>query len=328
MPGPKPETLPSFYVPDEPEAPDWTPPPWPDDCPAPGIYEGVPYEHYAAWPAVTRNILQLVYEVTPKHAKAAIDGELPDTDSKDRRFGRAEHCRLLEPDVFAERFLIASPCAEPLKSGKRKGEPCGCAGVYYRGGFWFCGKHRPDGAQEPRDYLSADQATAIERVKDAVFGHKVVRILRTHGGCEVSVVWNRDGLPCKARLDKMIHKANCPNTVLDLKKIQATQGTDHALRRAIRNYSYDIQAAWYTEGVKAVTGDPFRFAWVFTEDAPPFDVRPLWASPAMLEVGRCKVNAAWQTYLRCVQSGEWPGYCDDIEEIAPEPWEMKRYGIE
>lgn len=321
-----PKTLGSFVPATEAEEP-WTPPPWPDRCPKPGMYRDVPFEEYLQWPATTREVLRLCHDVTPKHARAYLDGELPDSDSKDRKFGRAEHCRLLEPDEFTGRFLVASSCITPLVSGKRKGQPCGNAGKYIQGGVWFCGQHRPEGADEPRDYISEDQALAIERVRVAVFAHKVVRLLRTFGGCEISLVWERDGLPCKARVDKLIHKAECPDTIIDLKKIQPKAGTDFALRKAIREYRYDVQAYWYTDGAHRLTGDTFRFAWVFTEDGPPFDVRPVWASGAMLEVGRCKVNAAWRTYLHSVQTGDWPGYCDDIEQLDPDEWEMKRYGI-
>lgn len=331
MPKPQvnPLTLGSFVPPNEPEAVEhWNTPPWPDRCPKPGIYPAVPFEEYLAWPATTREVLRLCHDVTPKHAKALMDGELPDSDTKDRKFGRGTHCRLLEPDQFAKRFQVATPCFESIASGKRKGQLCGHAGRFERGGVWYCGQHRPDGAEEPPEYLTSEQVAAIERVREAVFLHKVVRILRTFGGCEMSLVWERDGLPCKARLDKLIHKAKCPDTILDLKKIQPKAGTDFALRKAIREYRYDIQAYWYTDGAERLTGDKFRFAWVFTEDGPPFDVRPVWASPAMLEVGRCKVNAAWRTYLHCVQTGEWPGYCEDIEQLDPDDWEMKRYGIQ
>jgi hypothetical protein len=192
---------------------------------------------------------------------------------------------------------------------------------------WYCGTHKPAEAAEPHDYISEEQWAGLKRIRSAIFGHKVVKILRTLGGCEVSLVWAKDGLPCKCRLDKMIDRDDCPRTIIDLKKIQPAKGTDRALRTAIREYRYDVQAYWYTEAAKNLTGESFRFAWVFHEDGPPFDVRPLWASPAMLEVGRCKVNAAWRTYLHSVQTGEWPGYCEDIEDIEPDDWEKKRYGI-
>jgi hypothetical protein len=333
MTTPKPETLPSFYVPDDDAASEWTPAPWPDRCPEPGIYHDIPFEEYRRWPAITREVLRYCYEVTPKHAKAYIDGELPDKDTKDRRGGRAIHCLLLEPDRWAERFLVASPCCEPIASGKRKGQPCNKTGRFYldplhdEPALWYCGVHKHEDAAEPHDYISEEQWAGLSRIRAAVFGHNVVKVLRTLGGCEVSLVWERDGLPCKCRLDKMIDRNDCPRTIIDLKKIKPAKGTDKALQKAIGEHRYDVQAYWYTEAAKQLTGTPFRFIWIYHEDGPPFDVRPVWATPKRLEVGRCKVNRAWRIYLHSLQGNEWPGYTDDIDVLEPEDWELKRYGI-
>jgi hypothetical protein len=223
--------------------------------------------------------------------------------------------------------LVASSCSTPLQGGKRKGQPCGATGKYLADDVWYCGTHKLAGAVEPIDYVSEEQAARVERVKEAVFEHAVVQMLRQHGGCEVSLIWERDGLPCKARLDKLIRGADCPTTILDLKKIGSCKGTEEHLVTDIRKWRYDFQAAWYVDGATRLLGESPLFAWIFTEDAEPFDVCPLWASDRMLEVGRCKVEAAWRTYLHCVQTDTWPGYCGEIREVDPADWEMKRYGV-
>jgi hypothetical protein len=325
----EPDPLGAFLPPET--MPDWKPPLWPDDCPDAGsiIYDAS-YEEYRSWPAVNASALKLGYHVSPKHMRAAINGEL-DSDSRARKFGRAIHTRLLEPAAYKESVLIATPCQAILSGGKREGELCGVAGRYRdpKSGEWFCGKHLAEDMTEPADYVSEEEAARIERAVAEVFRHEVVNLIRQHGGCEVSIVWERDGLPCKARLDKLIADANCPDTVLDVKKGQPCKLTDAALRKSIRQYGWDFQAAWYRSGVKAVRPDRDKplFAWVFLEDGPPFDVRPVWASSRMLEVGRIKVNRAWDVYLACVQHDLWPGYCTDIEELDPDPWEIERYGV-
>ena len=64
------------------------------------------------------------------------------------------------------------------------------------------------------------------------------------------------------------------------------------------------------------------------QEAEPFDVRPLWASKAMLELGEIKSRRAFELYKHCVETGHWPGYCEDIEDLDPADWECKRYGIQ
>ncbi len=305
-------------------------PEWPAECPAPGIYD-VPYEDYRAWPAINASALKIGYYVSAKHMKAAIDGLL-DTDSRARKFGRAVHSRLLTPDLFRKEFLIAERCQVPVASGPRKGDPCGNWGRAFDPEFraWFCGTHAKahSEATEPAEYIDGDEAAALERMVASVFAHKVVKLLRAHGGCETSVIWNRDGFACKARFDKWIRGAACPDTLVDLKKCQSQKADDRSVQKSIRDYGWDLQAAWYTEGAEQASGTRPLFAWAFLEDGEPFDVRPLWASAAMLEVGTIKMRTAFDTYKHCVEAGHWPGYCEDIEDLDPEPWECKRYGIQ
>lgn len=313
------------------EAPQATARPWPDGLPQPGIYPNVDYATYRAWPAVNASALKILATVTPKHAKAYIDGRV-DKDSPDRLIGRGFHCALLEPSQFVERFPCGGICAEEIKSGPRKGQPCGNQATYRDdAGNWYCGTHAKahPGAAEPPEVLTLDQAGRIDAMKREVCAHKVVHLLRQHGGCEVSLVWVREGVPCKARTDKLIIDRNCPDTIIDLKKIQPMAGTLSALQSAITNYGYDLAAAWYVDGVKALRPDKDAplFAWVFAEDAPPFDVHPVWASKRLLEVGRAKANRAFGLWKWCAESNTWPGYCDDIEEIDAPDWELRRYGL-
>lgn len=322
-----PETLAAFVPPDD-EAEHARLPPWPDDCPI-GIHFDVPYETYAKWPAVNASALKIGYQVSPKHMRAVLDGHFGGEDSDGRRFGRAEHCRVLEPAVFRKRFLVADNCQTPIKSGERQGQACGCTASFYDPsmGRWYCGTHKSQAAAKPLDYITIQEAAQIERAVAGLFAHKVVRLLRQHGGREVSLIWDRDGLACKARLDKFIQGAACPDTVIDLKKCQPCKATDYHLQKSIRDYGWDIQAAWYVDGVEQLTGKRPLFAWIFVEDKEPFDVRPVWASQAMLAVGKAKADQAWQSYVHCLQTGLWPGYCEDIEELHPTDGEMKRFGV-
>lgn len=316
------------------EAPDKQAKPhvWPEGCPEPGFYEGVSYEDYASWKAVNASVLKIVANVTPKHAKAKLDG-LMDKDTPDRKLGRGFHCGLLEPATFSQRFPVASGCVELLKSGPRKGEPCGASGSFWdhENNFWYCGTHAKGNTslEQPDEFLSEEQFAAIESMRKEVFNHKVVKLVRQHGGCELSVVWARDGIPCKARIDKAILDKSCPDCLLDLKKMQVMAGTERTLQQAISNYGYDCQAAWYVDGVASlrIGKKAPLWAWIFVEDAYPFDVHPLWASRSMLDVGRAKNDRAWKLFRWCLENDTWPGYADDIYEVSPADWELRKYGL-
>lgn len=324
-----PDSTDALALPAEPEV--WTPPPWPKNCPPPGRYD-VTYEEYAGWDAINASALKYGAELSPKHMRAGIaDGR----DTRARKFGRAIHCRLLEGvKVFAERFPVATGCCQPLKSGKRKGDECGAqsrfSAIQHGYTSWFCGTHAPEGADEPTDYVSEYGAGQIEDMVKAIYAHQSVKLIRAHGGCEVSIVWEREGLACKARVDKLILDANCPDTVLDLKKCQAFHIAQRELEQSIEKYYWDLQAYWYTEAAKSVRGEsskPLSFIWLFAEDDEPYDVCPLIASDAWIETGRCRAERALRLYRDAIMSGKWIGVADDVVESFPPKWHANRYGV-
>src|SRR5579864_8863137 len=163
-----------------------------------GLHYDVPFDTYKRWDAVNVSVLSWA-EVSAKHLKAALDGQIEDEDTKDRRFGRATHVRLLEPQQFEWRIPIAGSCAAVLKSGKRKGSACGNESRYKCGDDWFCGVngHAPDDAEEPRDYVTHDELERINAIARSVKSHPIVNILRKHGGSEVSWVCEIEGVLMK-----------------------------------------------------------------------------------------------------------------------------------
>ncbi len=190
---------------------------------------------------------------------------------------------------------------------------------------------------EPANSITQEEAERIELAVAEVFRHPVVDLLRRNGGSEVSIIWSEDGLPAKARIDKYAPDTQWEingelvvcDVLVDIKKGRACKLTDDDLRRAIREYFWDGQAAWYCRGVKALRPDKPTplWAWLFIEDSPPFDCRPLWADAIMAEIGRAKMQTAFDAYRWCLQSGEWPGYCSEIEELSPANWEAKAFGL-
>lgn len=328
----------SDFTPMEPP-PERLPPPWPVDCPEPGVYFGESYEWYAKIPAVNATALKAGVDLSPLHMREAIHGHRDDTTA--RRFGRAEHIRFLEPHAYAERILIAKPCSALLKSGERQGQPCGATAKYLaEDGNWYCGirGHAPEVVTEPSDYIQQEEADRIERAWQSVCRHPVVKMLRAGGGCEVSLIWNREGIPCKARLDKLIPPDSLPMEndpskmdprawILDLKKVQAWRIDATSIDRQISRYRYDLQAEWYCEGHEILTGTNTMFAWIFAEDNRPYDVRPKMATKSWRRRGKRLVDIAFGAYKLAMERNEWPGVSPDFDkEKCPDHY-LKNLGL-
>src|SRR5688572_27676231 len=88
---------------------------------SPGIHYDLSFADYARIPALNSSVLKWGHPPSGSmlHLKAAIDGEIETEDSRDRKFGRALHVRLLEPDRYRSEILIAGECGAIKKSGQR-----------------------------------------------------------------------------------------------------------------------------------------------------------------------------------------------------------------
>jgi hypothetical protein len=306
------------------------------ECPSPpglGIHEGYSFGLYRDWPLLSQSTLKWAL-LSPQHLKAAIDGLMDLPDSAALRFGRALHCRILEPERFKTNWKISDGCCMALKSGAKKGQPCGCEAKYYLDDngkdCWFCGKHSGGiPVVEPEDYVTHDQLDSIDAMWQGLREHAVLKLLRQHGGCEVSVVWECEGVRLKARLDKLIWGGaklksgrELPPTIVDLKKTRLGGGDLDRFSHSIRAYDYDMQAAFYVDAVKFHMPDKPapEFIWVAVEDELPHAVSVVRATNEAIEIGRAKYRAALAIYNRCRRTGEWPGYSNDIQDCVIPQW--------
>src|SRR5690606_10772251 len=92
--------------------------------------------------------------------------------------------------------------------------------------------------------------------------------------------------------------------------------------RAIATLGYDVQAALYQDGIKAVTGRAVPFYFVAVEAEPPFAVAAYKASNDVIEVGRAKYRGALQLLKWCRENDRWPAYQPngEIETINLPRW--------
>lgn len=290
----------------------------------PGVYSDVPFPEYRAWNAMNISTLKWGLK-SPKHLKAAIEGRLKFPDSPDRKLGRAIHCRLLEPERYKSEFQVAGKCQAVFKSGKNKGEKCGAPGKVQIDGEWLCGKHGPE-SEGDLEILSIEEANRIERLNESVRQHPVIKLLRQQGGCEVSLCWEQEGLLMKGRLDKLIIREGFPPTIIDIKKVQVGRGDTHSVQAAIANYEYHVQAACYKCAVERLYGVSANFLWVFVEDDEPFDVNPVQAAGATLDLG---LHQFKKLIAKCREMRETlmqpEGYSSDIQLVDLPAWYFRNY---
>lgn len=272
----------------------------------PGLHRDLAFEDYAAIPAINSGIVNKWGDVSPMHMHEALLGNIESDDSKDKKFGRAYHCRMLEPERFSTDFLVGTVCTSQFKDGSA----CKAPGKFFDGKAWYCGRHKTDDCTEPTDYISIEEAARIEAMATRLHGHPALSLFKRKGWSELSVVYERDGLLFKCRADRVPEDMDI---VIDIKKVQLGAGGIEDCQAAIATNGYFVQAAINVDGIKAFhpLGREPVFVWVFIEDKHPHGVNVIVASEQDIQDGRDVIADVVETYKRCQQLGTFPDYMPD-----------------
>lgn len=278
-----------------------------------GLHQDIPFEEYKQWDALNASTLALGHKGSPMHMKAGRDGTM-DSETRARKFGLAVHVKLLEPKRFAEVYRVPGRCTATIVSGKRKGEQCGNWANRQVDEQWLCGVHAPRDWPEAGNVLTTDELHQIESIHTAVLNHDIIRLLRQHGGHEVSAMWSLEGIPSKSRFDKLIQASTCPTTVVDIKKTQVLGGTEEAWPYSVSTYKYDIQAAFYCDAVAQLLGEEPNVVWIVVEEKPPHAVSVFPVDDLTIEIGRDRYKRQVARFKECEAEDFWPGPCYDVAE--------------
>lgn len=255
-------------------------------------------KEYRAIPAISKSSLWEIRK-SPAHFKYAQENPEPPTPSL--IFGAAAHKFMLLPDEFADEFAVAPVCDRRTKDGKAQYEAFAAT----------LGDKR---------VITAEDLAKIEAMSAAMNQNIFVKGLLA-GQHEVPMFWDDaiTGEPCKARADAIL---DFPLTAISDYKTCDDASTDAFIRSAIK-YGYDVQAAMYTIGARAVYGKDYKFIVIAQEKNPPYAVNVLEMDAALVERGARILHQLIDRYHTCKQSGIWWGYegpqCD-INLLSAPAW--------
>lgn len=284
----------------------------------PGWCPGVTDAEYHAWDLCSNSALT---DLLRSPAYARLSRLVRREPSPAMKFGDAAHVAILQPDLFAARFVVLGVCQGKLKSGAACDNP---AKVEVDGGQ-FCGVHAPKGAAMPegRTILTATEYNHVQRVRDAVMRHPMARAaLEADGGFNETpglFVDPATGLLCKFKPDRVVPALGL---VIDVKA--TAYAAPDRFPRFLLNGGGHRQAAFYTEGCTACGTGVDNFLFVAAEPDEPNEVAVYDLKPETIEAGRRQVSELRARYAECVSSGKWPGYSEDVVPIGLEAWALRR----
>jgi hypothetical protein len=280
--------------------------------PAPGRYEGVPFDEYASWAAVSNSMLgRISGRNTPAHCLFWMLTR-DDEDKVHYQEGRAVHAAILEPQRYARELLVL-PEINKRSSTERDRREALIA------------------ANPGRIHLEQEQADAVHEYAQAAKRNKpIAACLSCPGACEVCYVWIDPvtGLTCKARIDREVGEDN----ILDVKTARAA--AEQPFSNSIMEYGYHRQAFMYLWARKEIglpVGEYILAALEMLEGMTASGPvrRAICASYRLgedsVKVGQIAVRDALNKIGECVHDNHWPGPSDDLTDIDIPLWALTRF---
>lgn len=166
-----------------------------------------------------------------------------------------------------------------------------------------------------KEVITEDILEAGKGMAESVLAHPAAAKLLAKGKAEVTITWEQQGVPCKARCDFI----NDLGYIVDLKS--TTDASVNEFNRSIAKYGYHRQEAFYVDGYTAALGKPPKgFIFVCVENKPPYAVGVYALDMAGEEKGREEIADLLETYKLCKETGVWPAYSDKVEVIELPRW--------
>lgn len=255
-------------------------------------------------PSLSRSIANLLCTASPAHARAAHPRLNPDyAPESEEKFdiGTAAHAWLLE----GKDVTVAVDAKD-----------------------W-----RTKAAQAERDAARAAGLTPLlldqwERVK-AMVGSVLAQLSElkvdplpfSNGKPEQTLLWQEDGVWCRALCDWL----RDDRAYIDDFKTTAGSANPETWSKSMFGIGLDMQAAFYTRGLKYLTGSDAVFRFVVAETHPPYAVSVMTPGPDVIALSEAKVEYAINRWRECLAADVWPGYRPELATTELPAYEEMRW---
>ncbi|UJR81444.1 PD-(D/E)XK nuclease-like domain-containing protein [Sandaracinus amylolyticus] len=222
-------------------------------------------------------------------------------DTRALRLGTLIHCAVLEPELWATRFIVEPDFGDGRRKEAKEAKAAWRASI------------DPDAV-----IVDADEHALVSRCAEAALAHPAVRDLLRGGHAEEVLTWHDEatGIACKGRLDYV-----APAYLVDLKSTRAE--TLEQLAREVAGRLYHGQVAFYLDGAVATRRLHPLSSQVFVvaiQTVEPFDVIPARIQVADLERGRALYRSLLRRYAECRAADWWPGLAPSVVDLPLPAW--------
>lgn len=169
------------------------------------------------------------------------------------------------------------------------------------------------------------QMEVAQRMAGRVFQHPLAsKLLGPGGQAEHSIYWHDDatGLRLRLRFDYLIQLPNGRWICVDYKT--ALSADPEYFAKAVFEYGYHQQQAWYEDGLREIGITDVGFVFVVQQKNPPHQVTVCAIDPEHVELGRQLNRKAIDLFAECSRNNLWPGYEPTVHTVAMPVWAVRQ----
>ncbi|EKR6295332.1 exodeoxyribonuclease VIII [Escherichia coli] len=253
----------------------------------PGIYYGISNENYHAGPGVSKSQLDDIAD-TPALYLWRKNAPVDTTKTKTLDLGTAFHCRVLEPEEFSNRFIVAPEFNRRTNAGKEEEKAF----------LMEC-------ASTGKTVITAEEGRKIELMYQRVMALPLGQwLVESAGHAESSIYWEdpETGILCRCRPDKIIPEFHW---IMDVK----TTADIQRFKTAYYDYRYHVQDAFYSDGYEAQFGVLPTFVFLVastTVECGRYPVEIFMMGKEAKLAGQQEYHRNLRTLADCLNTDEWP----------------------
>lgn len=147
------------------------------------------------------------------------------------------------------------------------------------------------------------------------------------GDAELTMIWQEKPTWCRSRIDFLPRIVRQGGHVI-VPDYKTTAGSAHPddFARTLFEQGYDVQAAFYERGLRALIPAirTVTFVFVVQEQEPPHALSIVGLDGQALELAAKKADLAIRMWSTCLATGRWPGYSPEISRVELPNWRAER----
>lgn len=259
------------------------------------VISGMPNEVYHTHESISKSGLDLIAR-SPAHFHYAAAKQ----PTRAMEIGTAIHAALLEPERFQREYVLLRDVKD-----RRASE--------YKQAVSVHGSER---------VLVSHEADEVAGMQEAVYSNQTAKNWLEKSGRRELSVFAQDpetGALVRCRFDIL---TDCGFSI-DIKKTQDAR--EEAFSRAIDNYRYHVQAAFYSDVFLWATGEKLAgFKFIAVEQEMPHGCKTYRLDETAIIEGRRLYREDLNLYAECLKKQDWPCYEDEESLISLPEWRIRQ----